>query len=82
MNRFLFAFSVATFPFCAIAEPSLERGEYLVRGPAACGNCHTPQGPNGPDMSNELGGMMVEKKRHDGSLGREHHTRRSCRGLE
>ncbi len=61
MNRFLFAFSVATFPFCAIAEPSLERGEYLVRGPAACGNCHTPQGPNGPDMSNELGGMMVEK---------------------
>jgi mono/diheme cytochrome c family protein len=45
----------------AFAEPSLERGEYLVRGPAGCGNCHTPQGPNGPDMANELGGFMVEK---------------------
>ena len=27
------------------AEPSVERGEYLVRGPAACGSCHTPMGP-------------------------------------
>jgi mono/diheme cytochrome c family protein len=45
----------------AFAEPSLDRGEYLVRGPAGCGNCHTPQGPNGPDMANELGGFMVEK---------------------
>jgi mono/diheme cytochrome c family protein len=45
----------------AWAEPSLERGEYLVRGPAGCGNCHTPQGPNGPDMTNELGGFLVEK---------------------
>ena len=48
-------------PILANAEPSVERGEYLVRGPAACGNCHTPQGPNGPDMANELGGFMVEK---------------------
>ncbi len=45
----------------ASAEVSVERGEYLVRGPAGCGNCHTPQGPNGPDMTNELGGFMVEK---------------------
>lgn len=45
----------------AQAEQSVERGEYLVRGPAGCGNCHTPQGPNGPDMSNEFGGFMVEK---------------------
>ena len=45
----------------AFAEVSVERGEYLVRGPAGCGNCHTPQGPNGPDMSNEFGGFMVEK---------------------
>ena len=27
------------------AKPSVERGEYLVRGPAACGSCHTPMGP-------------------------------------
>lgn len=45
----------------AQAEVSVERGEYLVRGPAGCGNCHTPQTPNGPDMTNELGGSMVEK---------------------
>ncbi|MFC3613976.1 c-type cytochrome [Lutimaribacter marinistellae] len=43
------------------ADVSMQRGEYLVRGPAGCGNCHTPQGPNGPDMGNELAGFMVEK---------------------
>lgn len=37
-------------------ETFLERGAYLVRGIAACGNCHTPQGPDGPDMSRELAG--------------------------
>ena len=45
----------------ALAEPSLERGTYLVEGPAACGNCHTPQGPEGPIAAMYLGGMMVEK---------------------
>ncbi len=45
----------------AQAETQLERGEYLVRVVAACGNCHTPFGPNGPDMSMELGGRLVEK---------------------
>lgn len=52
---------VAAMPFTASAEVSVERGEYLVRGPAGCGNCHTPQTPGGPDMANELGGFMVEK---------------------
>lgn len=45
----------------AMAETQLERGEYLVRGPAGCGNCHTPIGPQGPDMSQELGGRLNEK---------------------
>ena len=45
--------AVASF---ACAETSAERGEYLVRGPMSCGNCHTPQGPEGPDMSKELAG--------------------------
>jgi mono/diheme cytochrome c family protein len=40
----------------AAAETPVERGEYLVRGPMGCGNCHTPQGPNGPDMAKELAG--------------------------
>jgi mono/diheme cytochrome c family protein len=44
----------------AVAETPVERGEYLVRGPMSCGNCHTPQGPDGPDMSKELaGGQLV-----------------------
>jgi mono/diheme cytochrome c family protein len=44
----------------AAAEPSLERGEYLVRGPAGCGNCHTPIGPEGFLMDQELTGRVVE----------------------
>lgn len=43
----------------AMAETPVERGEYLVRGPMGCGNCHTPQGPDGPDMTRELGGFAV-----------------------
>lgn len=42
------------------AEPTLDRGEYLVRGPAGCGNCHTPLGPQGPLMDQELAGRVVE----------------------
>jgi cytochrome c553 len=44
----------------AWAEASVERGEYLVRCPAGCGNCHTPLGPNGPEMDRELTGRVVE----------------------
>jgi mono/diheme cytochrome c family protein len=44
----------------AWAEPSLARGEYLVRGPAGCGNCHTPMGAEGPVMDLELTGRLVE----------------------
>lgn len=40
----------------AAAETALERGAYLVRGIAACGNCHTPQGPDGPVPGRELAG--------------------------
>lgn len=60
--RYLFGTVLLTVSaFAANAEPSVGRGEYLVRGPAGCGNCHTPQTPNGPDFSNELGGFLVEK---------------------
>lgn len=44
----------------AAAAPSVERGAYLVQGPAGCGNCHTPLGPAGPDMSRDLAGRIVE----------------------
>lgn len=44
----------------ALAEQSVERGEYLVRGIGGCGNCHTPMGPDGFDMNMELAGRLVE----------------------
>ncbi|PRY24972.1 cytochrome c [Aliiruegeria haliotis] len=45
----------------AQAETPEERGEYLVRGIAGCGNCHTPMGPDGPLADQELAGRLVEK---------------------
>lgn len=44
----------------AQADPSLERGTYLVNSIAACGNCHTPQGPQGPIPGMELAGQVVD----------------------
>jgi mono/diheme cytochrome c family protein len=45
----------------AAAETPLERGRYLMKSIVACGNCHTPQGPNGPVPGMELaGGLMMD----------------------
>jgi mono/diheme cytochrome c family protein len=41
------------------AETLLERGSYLINGIVACGNCHTPQGPDGPLPGMELAGGLV-----------------------
>lgn len=44
------------------AETPVERGQYLVEVIAACGNCHTPQGPEGPDTTRKLsGGIPIEQ---------------------
>jgi len=44
----------------ANAESRIERGRYLMQSIVACGNCHTPQGPNGPLPGMELaGGLKV-----------------------
>jgi len=43
------------------AQSQLERGAYLVRSVAACGNCHTPLGPEGPIPGQELSGRFVIK---------------------
>ncbi|MEH6648163.1 c-type cytochrome [Sulfitobacter sp.] len=48
----------------ALADPTVERGEYLVEGPAGCGNCHTPMGPNGPAERMNLAGRLVEENPH------------------
>ena len=37
-------------------SPLLERGKYLMETIVACGNCHTPQTPAGPDQARELAG--------------------------
>lgn len=43
------------------AETPVERGRYLVETIMGCGNCHTPQGPDGPDLSKVLaGGFVIE----------------------
>ncbi len=47
--------------FSVSAETLLERGTYLVEGPAGCGNCHSPLGPNGFVKGQELSGRLVEK---------------------
>jgi len=46
----------------ARAETPLERGTYLMRGIVACGNCHTPKGPQGELSGMELaGGVTFEE---------------------
>jgi len=44
----------------AAAETPLERGTYLMHSVAACGNCHTPLGPDGPVEGMELAGRLVD----------------------
>ena len=59
--KILFAFALVLSTSQALAETLLERGEYLVRGPMGCGNCHTPLGPDGPVAGQELIGRLVDK---------------------
>lgn len=44
------------------AESLLARGRYLVESIAGCGNCHTPQGPQGPILSKAYaGGLKIDE---------------------
>jgi mono/diheme cytochrome c family protein len=52
---------LALFPAAGRAEPELERGRYLVETLAACGNCHTPKGPNGPLQDKKFAGGDIIK---------------------
>jgi mono/diheme cytochrome c family protein len=47
----------------ARADAAVERGCYLVDTVAACTNCHTPKGPNGPLPGKRLAGGDVIKHR-------------------
>lgn len=51
------AAAVITAPPSAQAETPLERGTYLMQSLVACGNCHTPKGPQGDIPGMELAGM-------------------------
>ena len=54
--------AIAGMP-AAQAESRLERGRYLMSSIVACGNCHTPKGPNGDLPGMELaGGLKIEDK--------------------
>jgi mono/diheme cytochrome c family protein len=52
------ALLAATALVAAHAETRLERGTYLTESIVACGNCHTPQGPDGPLPGKTLAGGM------------------------
>lgn len=55
----LLACAVASAP--TAAETPLERGTYLMQSIVACGNCHTPKGPDGELPGMELaGGFLIE----------------------
>lgn len=68
MKRLYFtvaALAAGLFHGCAAgaADPaSLARGAYLMNAVAACGNCHTPLGPQGPDMGARLSGRLLEDR--------------------
>lgn len=49
-------------PAPAAAETPVERGRYLVEVIGACGNCHTPKGPQGDLAGKHLaGGFRIEE---------------------
>ena len=52
--------TMATSP--GFADAQLDRGAYLVRGLAACGNCHTPKDADGKAIANQelAGGFVIE----------------------
>jgi mono/diheme cytochrome c family protein len=46
------------------ADARLDRGRYLVESIAGCGNCHTPQGPDGPLPGKALAGGQAVQDPH------------------
>jgi mono/diheme cytochrome c family protein len=58
----MLAMALTTATSLAQAQPTVERGRYLVETIAACGNCHTPKGPQGdlPNMA-LAGGFVIEE---------------------
>src|SRR5438309_2562870 len=53
--------SLLLFAVPGHAESQIERGRYLTDTLAACGNCHTPKGPNGPLQDKKFAGGDIIK---------------------
>jgi mono/diheme cytochrome c family protein len=55
-SRVHIALAIATIAGAspAFAETAVQRGDYLVNGILACGNCHTPKGPGGLPVNERL----------------------------
>ena len=69
MNKYFFVFTVLFFSLIEnnlSAKPSVERGEYLVRGPGACGSCHTPVGPLTKNKNDRRVGPMEKVRQQAG----------------
>jgi len=45
----------------SFAETPLERGTYLMNSVVACGNCHTPKGPNGNSALDQADQQQVRE---------------------
>ncbi len=52
----------ASWSAAASAETMMERGRYLVEGVVACGNCHSPRGPDGRliESMSYAGQMLID----------------------
>ncbi|WP_323767647.1 cytochrome c [Marinovum sp.] len=61
MRHVVSAMFLASLAGSAAAEGHMDRGAYLVTSLMACGNCHSPMGPEGPIADQALGGRLVEK---------------------
>ena len=54
--RIVLGVALALLVSPAVGETLVERGAYLVNSVMVCHNCHTPQGPQGFDLSRALSG--------------------------
>jgi len=60
MLRYLTTALLTLVSTVAMAQSPIERGGYLVNGILTCGNCHTPKGPGGVELTAQMhaGGVI------------------------
>lgn len=61
LHLFVLCLIAAFTATAATAQTAVEHGRYLVETVVACGNCHTPKGPNGHQPGGSLaGGNLID----------------------